>query len=96
VAASPRPPAGPQRHRNLVPSSFVRESLGCFPAFSEALGSAKQAWTVTIYALPSKWRALAAGKTLASKNGPQPTFLAYTRAVLIVRTATVRADDPLP
>ena len=47
VAASPRPPAGPQRHRNLVPSPFVRESLGCFPAFSEARN---KPWTV--YARP--------------------------------------------
>ena len=93
MAASPRPPAGPQRHWNLVPHSFVRESLGCFPAFSEALGSAKQAWTVTIYALPL---ALAAGKTLASQYWAQPTFRTCARTVLIVTPEPVRADDPLP
>ena len=44
VAASPSPPAGPPRHGNLVPCSFVRESLGCFPAFPEARYKPKSAY----------------------------------------------------
>ena len=95
MAASPRPPAGPQRHRNLVPSrcpkSICPRITGMLPSF---LGSAKQAWTVRD--LRSTKNRGASGKTLASKNGRSPTFRAYTRAVLIVTSAPVRADDPLP